>query len=147
MLNILSIEFGGEYVEAGAQYIHGIEGNVAYKIAEGRGLLEDADLPGPEEIGGEFYYENGDAMDEKTTEKMWHYYKQVFQLAEQHDGRKSETVGEFFDRAISQIAGKSTIAEMLKDYIHRDLMVWKNRILMFNCNSFISQCINFLDCG
>ena len=100
--------------------------------------MDDADLPGPEEIGGEFYsefyHENGDAMDEETTEKMWHYYEQVNKLEEQHDAKKSETVGEFYDRAVRQIAGEKRTAKMFGDYLHRGLMVCMNMILKLNSN-------------
>ena len=118
-----SVKFGGEFVEAGAQWIHGVKGNVAYKMASDMGLLDDPKSGSLEEIGEEFYNDNCEAVDEKTTEKMWHFYEQVEKLMEEHDSKKSETVGAFFDKAVRQVAGESRTAEMFKDYMHREIMV------------------------
>ena len=100
-----------------------MEGNVAYKIANEMGLTDDPESGWLEEIGEEFYYENGDAVDEETTEKMWHFYEQVEELQEEHDTKKSETVGFFFDNAVRKVAGESRTAEKLKDYMHREMLV------------------------
>ena len=54
-------------MEAGAQWIHGIKGSVAYKIASDMDLLDDPESGWLEEIGEEFYYDNGEAVDEDTT--------------------------------------------------------------------------------
>ena len=68
--------------------------------------------------------DNGDALDEETTEKLWHHYEQVDNLLEEHDAKKSETVGSYMDKAVRQVAGgESRTAEMLRDYMHREIMV------------------------
>ena len=130
-------------MEEGAQWIHGVKGNVAYKIANEMSLVDNPESSEQdqlrtasrlEEIGEEFYYENGDAVDEETTEKMWHFYEQVEELQEEHDTKKSETAGSFFDDAVRKVAGESRTAEMLKDYMHRELMV-----------SMCSMCITFYE--
>ena len=70
------------------------------------------------------YKDNGDALDEETTEKFWHHYEQVDNLLEEHDAKKSETVGAYMDKAVKQVAGgESRTAEMLRDYMHREIMV------------------------
>ena len=117
------MKFGGEFVEAGAQWIHGVKGNVAYKIASDMGLVDDPESGSLEDIGEEFYYDNGDAVDEEATEKMWHHYEQVWEMLEEHDTKKSEITGAFFDKAVSQVAGENRKSEMLKDYMHRELIV------------------------
>merc|ERR1711884_555672 len=87
------------------------------------GLLDDADSSGSGESYTALYHENGDAMDEVTAGKFWNYYLQVNNLEEQHDAKKSETVGEFYDKAIREIAGKNRTAKMLQDYFHRSFMI------------------------
>ena len=109
-------------MEAGAQWIHGTKGNVAYSIANDMGII-DPESGLLEEIPEILYYENGDLVDEETTEKMWHYYEEVEQLAEEHDAGRLETAGSFFDKAVKQIAGEGRCAAMLRDYLHRELMV------------------------
>ena len=70
------------------------------------------------------YKDNGDALDEETTEKLWHHYEQVDNLLEEHEAKKSETVGAYMDKAVRQVTGgESRTAEMLKDYMHREIMV------------------------
>ena len=114
-------------MEAGAQWIHGVKGNVAYKIASDMGIVDDPESGSLEDIGEEFYNDNGEAVDEESTEKMWHHYEQVWGLLEEHDTKKSETVGPFFDKAVRQVVGENRMAEMLKDYMHRELMVSGDR--------------------
>ena len=38
-----STYFGGYKIEMGAQYVHGVEGNVAYELAEEADLIEPPD--------------------------------------------------------------------------------------------------------
>ena len=52
---IFSVKFGEEFVEAGAQWIHGVKGNVAYKIASEMDLVDDPESGWLEEIGEQFY--------------------------------------------------------------------------------------------
>ena len=42
-------------MEVGAQWIHGVKGNVAYKIASDMGLVDDPESGWLEEIGEQFY--------------------------------------------------------------------------------------------
>ncbi len=131
---VYSKEWGrrpGEFVEVGAQWIHGTEGNAAYEIASEMGIADDPAKGNLEEIGEEFYREDGSEVPEATVERMWYAYGRAEEYAENNDAGKEETVAEFYERAFKHAAkGRwSLMADHFKDYMHREIMVGELRHL------------------
>jgi hypothetical protein len=131
---IHSLEWGGEgkYVEFGAQWVHGVEGNVAYKIADEMNLVDDPKSGFLEDIGEDFYTEDGKSIGENEVDRMWNAYEKVEKLADKHDSTKTETTGQFIDTNWKQVVGHrgGQLVDMFKDYMHRELMVSRNLVVI-----------------
>ena len=122
---VSSVRFGGEFVEEGAQYIHGgVEGNVAYEMASDMDLLDE---PDSDSVGEIFYKDNGDRVSEETTDEMWSYWDRVEEILDMYDTKQSDTAGEFFSKTVREVAREKfmwgNIAEMLEDFWHRTVMI------------------------
>lgn len=88
---INSREFGGKFVDLGAQWVHGEVGNLVYD------MVKDLDLLCPSFNSYEdmtFYLPDGTVMDKNVTDKMYTIAKDI--LSNHENSHETGTFGHFF---------------------------------------------------
>lgn len=68
---IHSVNFKGNEIEMGAQWIHGEKDNELYDMALELGITDDPDNPVLEDLGEDFVDDEGNVWDDDLVDRMW----------------------------------------------------------------------------
>lgn len=98
-----SLDWAGTNVELGAQWIHGEEGNVACEIALEHGILEDPKAPTLEDIGEDFFDNNGKNWDDKLVEDIEAIFEQAEDDLEERSIQAEESIADYFEPKIREL--------------------------------------------
>lgn len=80
---IYSVKFGDTFVDLGAEFCHGEEGNIVYTMAESFNILRhSADWKG----GFQFYRSNGQKADEKIQKRILNFARSLLASEDLMDG-------------------------------------------------------------
>ncbi|XP_063985811.1 uncharacterized protein LOC135166941 [Diachasmimorpha longicaudata] len=95
-----SIKIGEYWADLGAQWVHGVEGNVAYELAWPLGLLSKSRGPGePEEFRVTFQLResSGNLLSEDINNAVTSYGEEVFSNITGIENLKTGSYGEYFE--------------------------------------------------
>ena len=116
-----------DVVELGAQWIHGEQGNVALDIAKELDLIDDPDGATLEEIGEDFFVDDGSRWgdeDEEQVEQLWDIYEYAEEHGSEYEGHPNESLGDYFSNEVFKKAkkrypGLGEKLDLFHDYFHR----------------------------
>ena len=111
----------GDFYEYGAQWIHGVEGNVAYDIASSMDLTDPPDdsWPGYQQ----FYLESGQRVEMEDRLKFWRVWAELLEIADGETVDTGISTGQFYDREVPQITAGDPLVASFMDFGNRFLMV------------------------
>ena len=125
---ILSHDLQGDYVELGAQWVHGEVGNVACEIATKLGILDDPKEETLEDIGEDFYEENGEEWSEEVAERCEEVIEDALDDLDEKDIPANESFEDYFTRRVKEAVGTGDKEferkmKLMEDFYHREQQV------------------------
>ena len=91
---IHSVNFNGNEIELGAQWIHGEEDNQLYDIAEAMGLTEKPGATTLEDLDADFFDEDGHRWDEDLIDKLQEIEDEAGEQEDDHEFEVREGLAE-----------------------------------------------------
>ncbi len=112
----------GRFLEMGAQWIHGEIANVAFKLADQAGLVDNSKHE--EDFDEKMSLENQGPIRDRFAEKLWAIKDDIEEESEGFEAKPGLSYGQYFDQKFEELTQDLTsevskYAKPFKDFCHR----------------------------
>ncbi|KAJ9585575.1 hypothetical protein L9F63_002605, partial [Diploptera punctata] len=145
-----TVRFGDEYVDLGAQWIHGEEGNVVFKMAKPHNLIEK------DEFKTTYLQSSGNVLDKEQINSILDILDEITESAYQDLHNYTDSLGNFFNQEYPKMLKKQSLQSSaltweMFDWYQKDLNVEDSSDTWFQVSGYgytvYERCEGFQEWG